>query len=199
MKIVVGTESTWSLRAKICLKLVNIEASEIVIKLEEADYKEKIKAYSPAGLVPALIIDDSFVIHDSLSIVEYLNELVPNKLYPENRTDRALARSLCAELHAGFFNLRSNCPFSLDLPTESLTLDSPTEDEINRVQNIFKQAQLPFMFDSAGAVDAFYAVLALRLKNYGILLPGKAGRYQESLVNWSVLRNVLEQAHEWRR
>ena len=73
MELVVGTDSTWSLRVWICLQIVNIKATDVVIDLTDADYKEKILMHSPSGLVPAFI-DGNIEIHDSLAITEYLNE-----------------------------------------------------------------------------------------------------------------------------
>lgn len=75
-------------------------------------------------------------------------------LLPANSHERALARSLCAELHSGFPALRSRCPnFS-----EGTGLLRETEEisrELNRLDAIFSRAQLPFMFARPGIVDAF--------------------------------------------
>jgi len=69
--------------------------------------------------------------------------------------------------------------------------------DIARAEAVFKSATLPFMFEEVSAVDAFYAILAFRLKAYGINFDGEAGEYQERLLNWSLLQGALEQAPEW--
>jgi glutathione S-transferase len=196
MELIVGTESTWSLRAWICLQLVNLEVSEQVIDLASASYKFAILKYSPTGLVPALI-DVTCVIHDSLAITEYINESSNGGLYPENSGERALARSLCSEMHSGFMNLRNQLPFTLQPITNKVKLSENIETELNRVKAIFESARIPYMFESAGAVDAFYSILAFRLKNYGITFEGKAGEYQQSLLSWSLLKNAITQAKQW--
>jgi len=48
--------------------------------------------------------DDGNVVWDSLSISEYIAELFPDKdLWPRDRSARAWARSICAEMHSSFF------------------------------------------------------------------------------------------------
>ena len=75
MRLVVGTDSTWSLRAWICVYIAGVEMETQVIDLTKPEAKEQLKLVSPTGLVPALIIDNNRVIHDSLAISEYLYAL----------------------------------------------------------------------------------------------------------------------------
>jgi len=195
MELVVGTDSTWSLRVWICLTLANIKATDVVIDLNDTNYKTEILTYSPTGLVPAFI-DGNIVIHDSLAITEYLNECAQGGLFPDSVKQRALARSLCAEMHAGFMLLRQHCPFTLK-PATKVTLTDELTQELKRIETIFESAELPFMFEFAGAVDAFYAILAYRLNSYGITLKGKAGEYQKSLLNWDLLKQAIAEAQCW--
>jgi len=196
MELIVGTDSTWSLRVWICLQIVNIKATDVVIDLTDADYKAKILAHSPSGLVPAFI-DGHIEIHDSLAITEYLNESSLGGLYPDSVKQRAFARSLCAEMHSGFMNLRQQFSFTLKPVAKATLLSDEVKQEIARIEAIFESAELPFMFEFAGAVDAFYAILAYRLNSYGITLKGKAGEYQKSLLNWDLLKQAIIQAEEW--
>lgn len=196
MQLTVGTDSTWSLRAWICSQIAQIDVEINVIDLNQADYKTTILTYSKAGLVPVLS-SDTLLIHDSLAIAEYLNEMSGGLLYPQSQTQRALARSLCAELHSGFMSLRTQCPFTLSSAEPLHTFSNSINSELARIETIFESAQLPFMFDSAGIVDAFYCILAFRLKTYGIHLKGKAGLYQESLLHWSKMQEAITLAHSW--
>lgn len=196
MELLVGTDSTWSLRAWICIKMIGLDVPEIVINLNTPNFKAKIEQHSPAGLVPALLTD-SIIIHDSLSIIEHLNELSGGSLYPENADERALARSLCCELHAGFTALRTACPFTLDPVIEPVAQSKEIEAELARVKQIFEKAHLPYMFESSSVVDAFYSILAYRLNVYGIELEGKAGQYQHELLNWMQLQKAIAQARSW--
>lgn len=197
MQLIVGTDSTWSLRAWLCAKIADIDVSVKVVDLTKPDYRQQLALLSPTGLVPALKAEN-LLVHDSLAITEYFNELADGALFPASRAQRAYARSLCSELHAGFFNLRSLCGFTLE-PVAPVDRNTPQlRPEIERVEAIFDAAELPFMFDKPTAVDAFYAVLAYRLNSYGIRLTGKAGEYQLSLLNWGLMTDGIEQMRNWK-
>ncbi|MFL0801973.1 MAG: glutathione S-transferase N-terminal domain-containing protein [Agarilytica sp.] len=194
MKLIVGTESTWSLRAIICGYLSAADFEIEIIQLSEPNFKSEILKFSPTGLVPALITE-SATIHDSLAIAEFFNEIGYRSLYPQNKNDRAISRSLCAEVHSGFKNIRADCPFSMEKVEPVSILDSGTSLEVSRIEEIFSQASMPFMFDEPGIVDAFYAVLAYRLTIYGINFNGNAGSYQQSLIKWPMLLKAIEALH----
>ena len=69
---------------------------------------------SPVGRVPVLV-DDGFAVWDTLAIAEYAAEKFPDKqLWPQDAKARARARSVCAEMHAGFGALRSHCPMNIE-------------------------------------------------------------------------------------
>lgn len=198
MQLIVGTDSTWSLRAWLCGEIAGLEMGIKVVDLTKADFKQQLIQLSPSALVPALKIGD-LVIHDSLAIAEYVNELSSGALYPREQYDRAFARALCNEMHSGFFNLRSKCSFTLEKVEPADLSDEGLSIEVERVAEIFSQAQLPFMYEQAGVVDAFYAVLAYRLNSYGISLGGKAGEYQNSLLEWELMQAGLDQMKQWKR
>ncbi|UNU30630.1 glutathione S-transferase [Aeromonas hydrophila] len=195
--LTVGTGSTWAMRAALVLAMSGLEWQEQVFDLEDAKELQRLKRLAPAGLVPWLD-HDGVRVHDSLAIAEYLHELCPaRRLYPEARTERALARSLCAELHAGFRQIRTLLPFFLGAPTRS---EPPVEaiGELARLQSIWSQARGPFYFGEAGILDAFYAVMAYRLASYGIQLPGQAGAYQQALLAWPLWQQTLVKARlQW--
>ncbi|WP_440875649.1 glutathione S-transferase N-terminal domain-containing protein [Thalassotalea sp. PLHSN55] len=197
MELTVGTDSTWSLRVWICCQLTQANVSIKVIDLTQPAYKSRILKHSPTGLVPALN-QGTFTVYDSLAIAEYLNECADGALFPSSSSERALARSLCAELHAGFLNLRSQCPFSTEPVSPLLTYNRQIENELARIQDIFSAANFPFMFSCAGVVDAFYAILAFRLNAYGIKLKGHAGQYQQSLLEWTYLKQAIATAKDWK-
>jgi len=197
MELTVGTDSTWSLRVWMCSQLAQLDIEVNVIDLSNSDYKTEIFKHSVTGLVPSLD-EGTFVIHDSLAIAEYFNECSEGVLYPSTSSERALARSLCAELHSGFMSIRSQCPFSLEQVPPLLEFNNDIDNELIRIEKIFSSAHLPFMFNSAGIVDAFYSILAFRLNAYGIKLQGKAGSYQNSLLNWSTLQHAIQLAKSWK-
>lgn len=190
MTLISGTDSTWSLRAWLCARIAGLNPEVIRIDLTAPDFKQEILKYSSAGLVPVLIQDD-LIIHDSLAIAEYLNEISGGKLYPDDTCERALARSLCAEMHSGFPNVREQCSFTQEEVPPLTEWDENIQAELSRISTIFAAARLPFMFEQLSAVDAFYAVLAKRLSHYGVMLEGKAGEYQQSLNDWPLLAEAF--------
>lgn len=108
LQLVIGDKkfSSWSMRPWILLKENNIPFTEISLTLNTPEFHEKIRFYSDAGKVPVLV-DGDVRIWDTYSIVEYLAETFPEKnLWPKNKTLRAVARSIVAEMHSGFADLR---------------------------------------------------------------------------------------------
>src|SRR3954470_21714550 len=108
MQLVIGNKnySSWSLRPWLAMKFVGVAFDEIRIPLYGAGSKERILAHSPAGRVP-ILKDGEMLVWDSLAIIEYLAERYP-QLWPRDRTERARARSISAEMHSGFAALREH-------------------------------------------------------------------------------------------
>ena len=107
LTLVIGNKnySSWSLRAWLLMKHVGVEFEEILIALDAATTHEQIERYGPSGRVPVLLHGELRV-WDSLAICEYVAELT-GKGWPQAREARAVARSVSAEMHSGFANLRT--------------------------------------------------------------------------------------------
>src|SRR3989442_4198203 len=112
MLLVIGNKnySSWSLRPWLAMKVLGLAFDEVRILLYREGAKEQILRYSPAGKVPVLRDGDT-VVWDSLAILEYLAERHP-QLWPADRAERAQARAIAAEMHAGFAQLRE--PMSMN-------------------------------------------------------------------------------------
>ena len=109
LKLVIANKnySSWSMRPWVAMTAFNIPFQEISVLLNRADTTAQIAHYSAAGRVPVLLAGET-VIWDSLAICEYLAEQFPEKkMWPEDVAARALARSICAEMHSGFTGVRS--------------------------------------------------------------------------------------------
>ena len=136
--------SSWSLRPWLVLKQTGVAFEEIVIPLYEPTSKATIMKYSPSGTVPALRHGD-LVVWDSLAICEYLAESFPTfQLWPRDPDARAVARSVCAELHSGFQALRAHLPMNVrsSFPNRGVTPEVQTE--INRVMAIWRDCRKRF-------------------------------------------------------
>ncbi len=113
--VVLGNKaySSWSLRGWLLLRLTGASFDEVVIPLDRPDTEAAIRAHSPSGRVPVLEAG-RFAVWDTLAIAEYLHERFPEaRLWPEDSAARARARSITAEMHAGFPALRTRLPMDL--------------------------------------------------------------------------------------
>jgi glutathione S-transferase len=176
--LVIGDKnySSWSLRPWLALKACGVPFAEERIRLRQDDSKAEIFRHSPSGKVPALKTDIG-VIYDSLSIVEYLAEQHPQaKLWPEDREARAAARSISAEMHAGFQALRNDMPMDLISRFPMPEMSEALDNNIRRVIAVWRDTRErygqdgPFLLGAFTNADAMYAPVATRFRTYGVPL-----------------------------
>ena len=140
LKLVIGNKnySSWSMRPWLALRANNIAFEEIFIPLYTGDAdKQRILSFTRSGKVPALI-DGDVTVWDSLAIIEYLAERFPEaRLWPEDRAQRAHARSISAEMHSGFMALRNECGMNLHRPVGAIALSADAQANIARIQQIW--------------------------------------------------------------
>ena len=70
------SSASWRVRVALALKGLDVEYRAVhLLKKEQAtpEYVEK----STSGLVPLLVTDDGLRLHQSMAIIEYLDETVP--------------------------------------------------------------------------------------------------------------------------
>ena len=102
--------SSWSLRASLCLRQTRLEISEVIIPFNTISGKIRLREVSPTARVPALHHGE-LVIWDSLAIMAWLHEKDPDAgLMPEDDAARSISRSVIAEMHSSFYQLRSQMP-----------------------------------------------------------------------------------------
>jgi len=183
MQLWIGNKnySSWSMRPWVLLRHFEIDFDEVMVRFDamgaDSRFKRRIAEVSPAGRVPVLI-DDGFAVWDTLAIAEYLAERFPqHPLWPRDLRQRARARSLCAEMHAGFSALRSHCPQNLeaslpDVGARIVSEQAAVRDDLARVGDIWTQALNasggPFLFGALGIADAYYAPMTGRIRTYGL-------------------------------
>lgn len=190
MKLVVGNKnySSWSLRPWLLLREAGIPFEEIAVRLFTPEFDAEIARYSPAGKVPVLIDGDVHV-WDSLAISEYLAERFPDQqLWPADAGARAHARSICAEMHAGFHQIRNQLPMNVTAMLPGLGWSVAVQREVDRVAAIWgglRQrygSEGPFLFGAFTVADAFYAPVVSRFATYGIHLPEDAKAYADFIL-----------------
>ncbi len=189
MKLILANKaySSWSLRPWLALKYFAVAFEEEVIPLDDADARERILAYSPAGKCPVLI-DGKTKVWESLAILEYVAKRHPElPIWPRAAPARALARSLAAEMHSGFSALREHCPTQFRRAEKRLELTSAVEADVARIDAAWRDARAahgaggPFLFGEFSAADAMFAPVVNRLQIYEIPVSAEASAYGEAI------------------
>jgi glutathione S-transferase len=192
MLLVVGNKnySSWSLRAWLAMKVLGLAFEEKRIALYTPQAKAEILRISPAGRVP-ILVDNGTVVWDSLAILEYLAERHPG-LWPADRAERARARSISAEMHSGFAELRTHMSMNVRRRYPGKGRTPEVLAEIERIQAIFDQAKGPFLFGAFGAADAMYAPVVLRFRTYAVEV--RNGKYVEAVLALPAMREWIDAA-----
>ncbi|WP_237153016.1 glutathione S-transferase family protein [Oryzibacter oryziterrae] len=190
MQLVIGNKaySSWSLRPWLLLKQFGIDFEEVLVPLYQADTAARLAPLSPSGKVPCLI-DGDVTVWDSLAIAEYLAERFADlPIWPVDRKARAFARSICAEMHAGFGALRQHytCNFRRTYAWKERGGAAALADGA-RIIAIWQEARSrfgsdgPFLFGAFSAADAMYAPVVARFTTYSWPLPDVAAAYARTI------------------
>jgi glutathione S-transferase len=190
--LVIGNQnySSWSLRPWLVMKHLGADFDEVVIPLYRPESKEKILAWSPSGKVPALV-HHGLVVWESLAICEYLAELFPDAhLWPSDREARAFARSISAEMHAGFRELRQNMPMDIRASHPGRSVEPHVRADIDRITAIWRECRSrhgsdgPFLFGNFTIADAMYAPVVSRFETYGVKVDSVGEEYCREI--WAI-------------
>ncbi len=191
MQLIIGNKnySSWSMRPWVLMRQLGMHFEEVKLRFdvgEHSAFRRAVAHYSPAGRVPVLV-DDSFSVWDTLAIVEYLHDKFPGRgVWPEDIQQRARARSLAAEMHAGFAALREHCPVNIEADLSQIgeivcAEQAGVRADLARIELMWAEALLtsggPFLFGEFGAVDAMYAPVCTRLRTYGLPMAGTTNDY----------------------
>jgi len=180
--LVIGNRnySSWSLRGFLAARLAGVPFDEVLVRLSEPASKAELLKHSPAGKVPVLK-HGARIVWDSLAIIEYLAEIRPEAgLWPADPAARAHARSISAEMHAGFSALRAHMPMNLRKSLPGKGRDRDVAEDIERICAIWADCRAryggPFLFGRFCAVDVMYTPVATRFRTYVVELddPGQA-------------------------
>ncbi|MEJ0004767.1 MAG: glutathione S-transferase family protein [Pararobbsia sp.] len=202
MKLVIANKnySSWSMRPWVLLKHFGIPFEEIQIWLRRDDTGERIAKYSPSGRVPALIADDGNVVWDSLAIVETLAERFPqHPWWPADPAWRALARSMSAEMHAGFGDIREAMPMNIRVQRPEIGARPHLHDSVRRIDALWRDSLArsggPFLFGEFGIADAMYAPVVMRFNTYQpVVLSDEARAYGARVTALPAVREWIAAA-----
>jgi glutathione S-transferase len=201
MKLIIANKnySSWSVRPWLVLThfAIPFEEEQVLLGQDEKT-KELFRKKTPAGKVPVLV-DGDVVVHESIAIIEYLAERFPHKkIWPTDRKLRAVARSVAAEMHAGFQGLRNNAPMNLRASYPNrLDLDLLAAD-LKRIEwlwgDLLQKSGGPYLFGEFTAADAMFAPLASRIRTYELPTSDVASEYVEAIYALPAFQQLLDDA-----
>jgi len=194
--LVIGNRnySSWSLRPWLFMKQHGMAFEEVRIPLYQPDSRDKVLRYSPSGKVPVLI-EGELRVWDSLAILEYLAETRPQTQgWPADSAARALARSVCAEMHSGFAALRENLSMNVRKVFAHRVWPPEVLRDIDRIQALWQDCRSrygaggPFLFGRFSIADAMYAPVAWRFIGYSAPLAPAARAWCETMLALPAMR-----------
>jgi len=189
--IVIGNKnySSWSLRGWLAVKASGAPYEEVLIPLETEEWEARIGDFSPSRCVPVLIDGDA-TIWDSLAIIESLAERHPDAgFWSADPLARAHARSVSAEMHSGFTDLRGACPMNFRRRVEVLSVSDGVKKDVGRITALWAEARGdfgrdgPFLYGTWSAADIMFAPVVSRFRTYGLDVSAEALAYMEAVEN----------------
>ena len=167
--------SSWSLRGWLLFENFGIPVNSRFVHFETRDVREQMAEFAPARTVPTLITPEGASVSDSLPIAEELASRHPDAgIWPTDPLARATARTLAAEMHAGFAALREDCPMNLRVAYSDYAPSEAVIADVRRVEEIWGHARTictpsgPWLCGDYSAADVFYAPVAARIAGYGL-------------------------------
>ena len=203
IKLVIGNKnySSWSMRPWLLLRAFEIPFEEIYIVLYKNNTAEKLGPYSPSLKVPALLHNETTV-WDSLAISEYISEqLLDGRGWPANPKKRASARSICAEMHSEFPNLKRDWPMNCKASVP-MYVSERIADEVARIDAIWSCCRRKhgvggeYLFGRFSIADAMYAPMAISFRSYGAKLSMEAQHYADTLLANPHVQEWVRQSRE---
>jgi len=199
--------SSWSLRPWLLMKHFGIPFTEHMVSVAGRDYNATLKPLAGNARVPCLH-EEGFQIWESIAIAETLAERHP-QMWPADPQARARARSISAEMHAGFAKLRTAMPMNLKLRLKGKPATPEVQRDIDRVIEIWQEARNrfatgdgPWLFGDFSVADAMFAPIVCRFNVYNVPLPPQAAAYRDAMLahpalqEWYAAALAETEAHE---
>ena len=159
--------SSWSMRGWLAVRLAGLDVEEVLIHFSRPGPTDAITKLSPNGLVPYLEHRGARV-WESLAVCEYCAEIEPS-LWPADRIARAHARSISAEIHAGFTGLRQAMWMNLGRDFSGRGRTPEALADVSRIESMWAETRRrfagdgPFLFGADfTAADVMYAPVVTR-------------------------------------
>jgi len=202
--LVIGDKqlSSWSLRPWILLRHLGLHFDEVRLPLDTPRFYAEIGRWSPTGRVPVLL-DGDLRIWDSIAICEYASELAGGAGWPDDPRERAVARSLSAEMHSGFQALRGTWSMQATSRDLDVPLTPAASADVQRIDSLWSDCRTryggrgPWLFGERYTIaDAMYAPVVLRFVTYGAHLSEPAARYRDHVLADPILLEWIDGARK---
>jgi glutathione S-transferase len=207
LKLIIGNKaySSWSMRGWLAVRQSGLPFEEIVVPLydEEWDKRREGDEFAPSsGKVP-ILWDGDAVVWDSLAIIDYLADKVgAEKFWPSDNAARAMARSMSAEMHSSFQNLRKACSMNIRRRYPAKPLTAEVQADVVRIVSLWAEARSrygsggDFLFGEFGAADIMFAPIVTRFATYSIPVPRFAATYCEAIFEHRFVQDWIAGAQE---
>jgi glutathione S-transferase len=213
LKLIIGNKaySSWSLRGWLAVKQSGLPFEEITVPMfdEDWDKRQAGDEFAPSGGKVPILWDESpgkdrgAVIWDSLAIVEWLADKTDRARYwPKDEIARGMARSMAAEMHSSYPNLRRDYGMNVRKHFPPRPTPEPVRAEIIRILELWAQARArhgsggPYLFGTFGAVDIMFAPVVTRFVTYSIPVPRFAAAYIEAIIGHPWMQEWIDAAQE---
>lgn len=201
-ELIIGNKnySSWSLRAWLALKLLDIPFTELRIPLDTHAWQREIGRHSPSRKVPVLKYG-KHVVWDSLAICEYASEqLCEGRGWPQSVAARAAARSVSAEMHSGFAALREALPMNCRRRVSGFHAPEEAARDIRRIRQIWRWCRETwggggeFLFGDFCIADAMYAPVVSRFLTYGVRMGTVEKSYMDAIMGLGAMQEWIQSA-----
>ena len=207
IKLIIGNRaySSWSMRGWLAVKHSGEEFEELVVPMFDEAWEKRREGdeFAPSlGKVP-ILWDGDCVVWDSLAIVEFLADRHGKETYwPQDESACGMARSMAAEMHSGFSNLRRDLPMNVRKTFPFKPLSDEVRNEIERILQLWAQARArfagtgPFLFGDWCATDMMYAPVVTRFITYSVPLPPFAELYMKAVLSHPHVIEWIDKAQD---
>lgn len=207
LKLIIGNRaySSWSMRGWLACRQSGEEFEELVVPMFDDEWARRRDGdeFAPSmGKVP-ILWDGECVVWDSLAIVEFLADRVGReRFWPEDESARGMARSMAAEMHSSFTNLRRDLPMNVRKTYPPIELSDAVRDEINRILQLWAQARArfagtgDFLFGDWCAADIMFAPIVTRFITYGVRMPPFAEMYMKAVLSQADVNDWIDKAQD---
>ncbi|KAJ3126293.1 hypothetical protein HK100_010324 [Physocladia obscura] len=202
--------SSWSLRPLILVRKLGLPVTISFFNLGDPILAAEGKKHSTTGFLPALNVDNKYTVTDSLAIAETLAELFPEKgIWPARFEQRAKARSVAAEMHSGFSDLRHAMTCNLRSRYPSQIWPAAVTSDIHRILTIWENARKDvgasnthdddgWLFGRFSAADAMYFPVVTRFLTYAVKIDSTefplAKIYVDRVLSDNTVREIYKKA-----